>query len=113
MSDSFVKDPMDAVKVGDVLEFRIISLDTERRRIGLSRKSEGKPGGGTSGSGGPRGGPSRDGATKTGDGKPKAVVVKREGKPQFEPRESRGGNRDDDGTMYNPFAAAFKKPERK
>jgi uncharacterized protein len=40
MSDHFVKDPLDAVKVGDVLEFRIISLDRDRRRIGLSRKSE-------------------------------------------------------------------------
>jgi uncharacterized protein len=39
MSDRFVKDPLEAVKVGDVLEFRIISLDAERRRIGLSRKS--------------------------------------------------------------------------
>ncbi|GHT00943.1 tex protein [Spirochaetia bacterium] len=40
LSDHFVKDPMDAVKVGDVLEFRIISLDLDRRRIGLSRKSD-------------------------------------------------------------------------
>ncbi|GHT56339.1 hypothetical protein FACS1894109_04970 [Spirochaetia bacterium] len=40
LSDHFVKDPMDAVKVGDVLEFRIISLDLDRRRIGLSRKKD-------------------------------------------------------------------------
>ncbi len=40
MSDRFVKDPMEAVKVGDVKEFRIISLDTARRRIGLSLKSD-------------------------------------------------------------------------
>jgi len=108
MSDSFVKDPMEAVKVGDVLEFRIISLDTERRRIGLSRKSESRPVGSASGSDA-----SRDGAAKGGDGKPKVAAVKRGEKPQFEPREPRGGNRNDDGTMYNPFAAAFKKPGRK
>jgi len=117
MSDSFVKDPMDAVKVGDVLEFRIISLDTERRRIGLSRKSESRPvgatGGGASRSASSGASASRDGAAKTGDGKPKVAVVKRGEKPQFEPREPRGGNRNDDGTMYNPFAAAFKKPGRK
>jgi len=113
MSDSFVKDPMDAVKVGDVLEFRIISLDTERRRIGLSRKSESKAGGGGSAGGASRSAGSGAGAAKGGDGKPKVAVVKRGEKPQFEPRESRGGNRDDDGTMYNPFAAAFKKSGRK
>jgi len=114
MSDSFVKDPMDAVKVGDVLEFRIISLDTERRRIGLSRKSEGKAGGGTSAGGASKSAGSGAGAAKGGDGKPKVAVVKRGDKPQFEPRESRGRDaRNDDGTMYNPFAAAFKKPGRK
>ena len=43
MSSRFIKDPLDMMKVGDVLEFRIISLDLQRRRIGLSRKSEHKP----------------------------------------------------------------------
>jgi len=122
MSDSFVKDPMDAVKVGDVLEFRIISLDTERRRIGLSRKSENKVGGGASGSGDLKSASSegvgpKNNAAKGGDGKPKIAAVKQGEKPQFEPREPRGGNRNDprndDGTMYNPFAAAFKKSGRK
>ena len=42
MSDRFVKDPMEVLKVGDVREFRIISLDPIRRRIGLSLKSEGR-----------------------------------------------------------------------
>jgi uncharacterized protein len=39
MSDHFVKDPMEAVKVGDVLEFRILSLDRDRKRISLTRKT--------------------------------------------------------------------------
>jgi len=43
MSDQFVKNPMDVVKVGDTLEFRIIGLDKERRRISLSRKNPGNP----------------------------------------------------------------------
>jgi uncharacterized protein len=38
LSDHFIKDPLGTVKVGDVLEFKIISLDTDRRRISLSRK---------------------------------------------------------------------------
>ena len=40
MSDTFVKDPMDVLKVGDVREFRIIGLDLDRRRISVSLKSE-------------------------------------------------------------------------
>ena len=40
LSDHFVKDPMEVLKVGDVKDFRIISLDEARRRIGLSLKSE-------------------------------------------------------------------------
>ena len=39
MSDRFVKNPLETVKVGDTLEFRIIGLDAERRRISLSRKT--------------------------------------------------------------------------
>ncbi len=45
MSDRFVKDPLEVLKVGDVKEFRIISLDIARKRIGLSLKSEGGQGG--------------------------------------------------------------------
>ena len=40
MSDRFVSDPLEAVKVGDIVECRIIALDEARRRISLSRKSE-------------------------------------------------------------------------
>jgi protein Tex len=39
LSDRFVKDPMEVLKVGDVREFRIISIDATRKRIGLSLKS--------------------------------------------------------------------------
>ena len=109
MSDSFVKDPMEAVKVGDVLEFRIINLDTERRRIGLSRKSD-------SGGGGSAGGSARSGNRKPGGERPAAAAVRPGGGQRFEPREPRGGGRDqrgDDGTKYNPFADAFKKGGRK
>jgi len=38
MSDQFIKNPLDAVKAGDILEFRIINLDIKRRRISLSGK---------------------------------------------------------------------------
>ena len=40
MSDNYVENPMDVVKVGDIFEFTIIQLDRDRRRIGLSLKSD-------------------------------------------------------------------------
>jgi uncharacterized protein len=39
LANHFVKNPLETVKVGDMLEFKIISRDPERRRIGLSRKA--------------------------------------------------------------------------
>jgi uncharacterized protein len=38
MADRYVKNPLDVVSVGDVVEVRVISLDLERGRIGLSMK---------------------------------------------------------------------------
>ncbi|MCL2008639.1 MAG: RNA-binding transcriptional accessory protein [Treponema sp.] len=114
LSDNYVKDPMDIVKVGDVLEFRIIGLDRERRRISLSRKSPGAAGPATSAAvgapagaagtgpagaaGGTRAAPA--GAGPTGGGS--AAKTKPERKP-FVKRDT------SDGTMYNPFAEAFSK----
>jgi uncharacterized protein len=100
MSDHFVKDPLAAVKVGDVMEFRIVSLDAERRRIGLSRKKG--PGTGEQGPGSNV--REHGGVPIRSDHKQKAV------KPAVTERSSR---KDDDGTMYNPFAEAFKKMGKK
>ena len=63
LSNQFVKDAMDVLKVGDVKEFTIISLDEARRRIGLSLKSAEKP---KSGSGPRRDGQARDGHVRGG-----------------------------------------------
>jgi uncharacterized protein len=116
MSDHFVKDPLDAVKVGDVLEFRILSLDRDRRRIGLSRKSETRPAeaGQKSGTGGSK--PALGGTEKR-----KVQVTAKPHRPRTE--ESRPAasaanavrfqRSDDDGTMYNPFAEALKKMREK
>ena len=116
MSDSFVADPLEAVKVGDIVECRIIALDEARRRISLSRKSES----------GVQGKLSAKQKTevkkitvKTKDGKTVAVKTSGgapavQGEKRLNPRgerrvaESRP-RRDDDGTKYNPFAAFFKK----
>jgi uncharacterized protein len=186
MSDRFVKDPLEAVKVGDVLEFHILSLDRDRKRISLTRKTD--PGqspkqgpgegpvqgasaqGQDAGTGaavdkrggkgkqvkrvlvkkaeagtGPGGGARADNATRTGGATQTHGAEQAQGATQTQgvaqkathgagqrdgggPRRgappdgagNRGGpggfdrsNRDDDGTMYNPFAEAFKKIREK
>ena len=40
LSDDFVKDPSEAVAVGDIVDIRVLEVDLQRRRISLSRKSE-------------------------------------------------------------------------
>jgi uncharacterized protein len=91
MSDSYVADPMSAVKVGDVKECTIIALDPDRRRISLSLK---KPRTDTN----PR--------EKEVSGTPKRVVARRDGERE-KPRERYQGS--DDGTKYNPFAGLLGK----
>jgi protein Tex len=143
MSDHFVKDPMDVVKVGDVKECRIIGLDLDRRRISLSCKNPASSGGGSSqGSvAAPREGAPRRvvvakksvGATAVAEGtRPTGSSIVSDahspGAKGTFPRDrdgrngrqdSRGGysggqraggkpEREDDGMMYNPFAALLK-----
>lgn len=103
LSDDFVSDPMDVIKVGDVKEFTIIELDLDRKRISLSLKSDAASRG-TSG-------------VSSGTGKKKIVVVKKNGsasgKISGEKRDVNRGNGQrrerqnfgsDDGMRYNPFA---------
>jgi uncharacterized protein len=112
LSDHFVKNPLDTVKVGDVLEFRIISLDKERRRISLSRKSkeqraeskDAKMMHGESRVHDKRHhGKSPNNGNRNEEGKLASASVGAKSKRSPTPRK------DDDGTMYNPFAAAFGK----
>lgn len=123
LSDSFVSDPMDVVKVGDIKECTIIGLDLDRRRISLSLKSDAASRVGQGGS--------RPAASTEGSGDaPRKVVravrvgVKTEGgnprptRPEGGRPNTRGGqdrgdrNRNsgsDDGMSYNPFAALLNK----
>ncbi|SKA81032.1 uncharacterized protein SAMN05428976_104148 [Clostridium sp. USBA 49] len=40
MSDKFVRHPLDIVKVGDIVEVKVIDVDEKRKRISLSMKKE-------------------------------------------------------------------------
>jgi uncharacterized protein len=68
LSDRFVKDPNDAVRVGDRVTVRVMSVDVPRKRIALSMKTQGatRPAGG----GGRPAGAQQGGAGKPGQGKP-------------------------------------------
>ena len=127
LSDNFVSDPMEVVKVGDVFEFTIIQLDKDRRRIGLSLKSDAASRIGQGGGMGRGTKPASTGAA-SGDGKKRVVVVKKVGAAKAAPSSlpdgkldrirganNRNGGRgnynsgSDDGMSYNPFAAFFNK----
>lgn len=41
LSDRYVKHPLDVIKVGDVVNVRVLSVDTSRKRISLSLKKNG------------------------------------------------------------------------
>ena len=106
LSDTFVSDPMEVVKVGDIHEFTILELDTDRRRISLSLKSDaaGRAGTGQKSS-------SRQAAGSASNGGKRVVVVKKGSAPRNDSqRQNRSYSRnDDDGMSYNPFAALLKK----
>jgi uncharacterized protein len=100
LSDSYVKDPLELIKVGDILEFRILSLDQDRRRISLSRKKEKSAAA------------QNPGATE----KRPSPIAQSQKKPVpatgFSPSpKPKSSKESDDGTMYNAFAQAFQKAQ--
>ncbi len=95
LADRFVRDPNEVVKVGDKLTVRVLEVDTERKRISLScRTDAGKDrrqqaaGAGRGGGGGERGGRARQ----------------RDRRSRTD-RSARSGG----GFSYNPFADLLKK----
>ena len=41
LANRYVKDPFEVVKVGDVVKVKVISVDAQRGRIGLSMREAG------------------------------------------------------------------------
>ena len=44
LSNTFVKDPRDVVKAGDIVKVKVIEIDIPRKRIGLSMRLDDEPG---------------------------------------------------------------------
>jgi uncharacterized protein len=110
LSDTFVSDPMEVIKVGDIKECTIIGLDPDRRRISLSLKSDATSRIGSSGVSSSA--PKSDAPA----GAKRVVRVKPAGSSDKKPVTSRPNNDrpkqyqgSDDGMSYNPFAALLKK----
>jgi uncharacterized protein len=43
LADTFVKDPRDVVKAGDIVKVRVLEVDLQRKRIALTRRLEDRP----------------------------------------------------------------------
>lgn len=93
LSDSFVSDPMELLKVGDIKECRIIGLDRDRRRISLSLKTNWEI--------------KTENTTGSRPAKKVVKVVKTGNKNNDSRQKSFSSS--DDGMSYNPFAALLKK----
>ncbi len=68
MSHSFVRDPREIVKSGDVVKVKVLEVDVARQRIGLSLRLDDEPGAGKpeKGGAGQRGGQNRGGQPRGG-----------------------------------------------
>ena len=115
LSDRFVEDPMEVLKVGDVKQFRIISLDEVRKRIGLSLKSERREGSPSGSQGGTHSGSSQSGGTQSGGalnrgpqsesrGEPRRVVTVRKATDAPAGQGSRGAPSAGQGNRSAPPA---------
>ena len=136
LSDQYVRDPMEVIKVGDVKEFTIISLDEARHRIGLSLKSGQKAEGAKPASPArPQAGQDSKRAVRVvaGSSRPEqagrdqprtdrpatrpaqAPVARPSGDSRGRPGQQRPDQRpaprerEDDGMTYNPFADLLRK----
>ncbi|WP_051020147.1 Tex family protein, partial [Xanthomonas translucens] len=74
LSDSYVKDPRDVVKAGDIVKVKVLEVDVARKRIALTRRLDDAPPAASARSG------ERDGSARPAPGAPRRE------------RDARGGN---------------------
>ncbi|MGW7556817.1 Tex family protein, partial [Streptomyces rimosus] len=93
MSKTFVKDPRDVVKPGDIVRVKVLDVDIPRKRISLTLRLDDEPGkGGGAADGGQRAGGPREG--RRGD-RPDRGDQRRGSTPrQRQSGDRRGGSRD-------------------
>lgn len=94
LSDKFVSDPHTVVKAGDVVKVKVMEVDVERKRIGLSMRLDEKP---------------QPAQAAKGKGAPAARTAQAKGgKPQSKPQKPQAIN----AAMGNAFADAFAKMKK-
>ncbi|OQB96147.1 MAG: 30S ribosomal protein S1 [Spirochaetes bacterium ADurb.Bin110] len=92
MAERFVKNPMEVLKVGDIKDFTVISIDPVRKRIGLSLRANPKL-------------EMAHSELVAHNGFSKDRAEKRQGSDKRAARPPR----EDDGMTYNPFADLLRK----
>ena len=100
LSDRFVKDPSEVVKVGDKVNVRVLEVDLARRRIALTRKSGAPEGGGQGAAGQARDQGGASGGNQRRGDKPPAKGVNTKAPVTSKPAET---------FRNNPFAKHFRK----
>ncbi len=88
LTDRFVSDPREVVKAGDIVKVKVMEVDVQRKRIGLSMRLNDEPG-----SSAPRGQAKRDNAPR-------------------QRQERRRNESAQNGAMGGAFAAAFAKAKK-
>jgi uncharacterized protein len=92
LSHTFVKDPRDVVKPGDVVKVRVVEVDEPRKRIALTMRLEDKPRP-----------PARPGGQTRGSGRP------RQGREPQQGREPRQGGESRQGAAGGAMADALRR----
>ncbi|UTF58858.1 Tex family protein [Gilvimarinus sp. DA14] len=75
LSNTFVKDPREVVKAGDIVKAKVMEVDVDRKRIGLSMRLDDTPGEKTGGDNKPRRQPGKQGQRKQGGNKPQQASM--------------------------------------
>jgi uncharacterized protein len=87
LSDKFVKDPREVVKVGDVVKVKVLEVDVARKRIALTRRLEDVPG------------------EARGKREERPLSKERGGRDAPKPRDARGGRDSASGAGNGPAPA--------
>ncbi|WP_038175429.1 Tex family protein [Vibrio pacinii] len=90
LTDRYVSDPREVVKAGDIVKVKVMEIDVQRKRIGLSMRLNDEPG--------------------------QDNRAQRSSAPRSQPRQAQGGQRrreeSQDSAMGGAFAQAFAKAKR-